>query len=129
MKAFTSILLLTAALACGQAFADCSYPKPPDKIPDGATATKQEMISGMMAVRTFDHAIKAYTDCLRLEHDSAVSKIDPKTDSDKAKAQKAELDSVWTKKNDAAVDEDSSVASRFNDQVKIFNARSQKNKS
>jgi len=96
---------------------------PPEKVPDGATASKQEMINGMMSVRAFDQAIKAYTDCLKLEHDTAVSKIDPTLAADKAKAQKSELDNVWAKKNDAAVDEDTAIAKQFNEQVKVFNAK------
>lgn len=123
MKLSVSILFLSAALAGGQAYADCTHPTPPGKIPDGATSSKQEMINGMMAVRSFDQAIKAYTDCLKLEHDAAVSKIDPSLDADKAKAQKAELDNVWAKKNDAAVDEDTALAKQFNEQVKVFNAK------
>jgi len=122
MKLSVSILFLAAVLAGGEAYADCTHPMPPGKIPDGATSSKQEMINGMMAVRAFDTAIKSYTDCLKLEHDTAVSKIDP-SDADKAKAQKAELDNVWAKKNDAAVDEDTAVAKQFNDQVKVYNAK------
>jgi hypothetical protein len=125
MKLSVSILFLAAAFAGAQAHADCTHPTPPGKLPDGATASKQEMINGMMAVKAFDQAIKAYTDCLKLEHDTAVSKIDP-TDASKAKSEKSSLDSVWAKKNDAAVDEDSAVAKQFNDQVKVFK---EKNKS
>ena len=38
-------------------------------------------------------------------------------------ALKNNLDNVWAKKNDAAVDEDTAVAKQFNDQVKVFNAK------
>lgn len=120
MKAFATVLFLAGALVGAEAHATCTHPTPPQKIPDGATSSKQEMIEGMKAVRTFDQAIKAYTDCLRLEHDAAVKGIDPKADPKQIKAQKAELDNVWVKKNDAAVDEDNSVATRFNEQVKIY---------
>jgi hypothetical protein len=123
MKLSVSVLFLAAALMGAEARAACTHPTPPDKIPDGATASKQEMIDGMMAVRAFDQAVKAYTDCLKLEHDTAVAKIDPSLDADKAKAEKNELDNVWAKKNDAAVDEDTAVAKQFNDQVKVYNAK------
>ncbi|HEY2591191.1 MAG TPA: hypothetical protein VGI35_06325 [Steroidobacteraceae bacterium] len=125
MKRSVSVLFLAAALAGAEAHAACTHPMPPGKIPDGATASKQDMINGMMAVRAFDQAIKAYTDCLKLEHDTAVSKIDP-TDASKAKTEKGQLDNVWAKKNDAAVDEDSALAKQFNDQVKVYK---EKNKS
>ncbi|SRR5579875_502850 len=132
MKALTSIMFLTAALACGEAYATCSYPKAPEKLPDGATASEQEMIAAMKQVRAYNDEIKAYTDCLKLEHDQAVDqleKADPKADPDKTKAQKAELDSMLAKKNDAAVDDATAVTNRFNEQVKIFKARAQKAKS
>lgn len=123
MKASASVLFLAIAVAGGVAYADCSYPPAPDKIPDGATASKQEMVSAMVAVRAFDTAIKAYTDCLKLEHDTAVAKLDPASDPDKMKARKAELDNMWAKKNDAAIDQDTAIATRFNEQVKIFMAK------
>ena|SRR6185437_1814062 len=123
MKLSVSVLFLAATLVGAEAHATCTHPMPPEKVPDGATASKQEMINGMMSVRAFDQAIKAYTDCLKLEHDTAVSKIDPTLAADKAKAQKSELDNVWAKKNDAAVDEDTAIAKQFNEQVKVFNAK------
>ena len=52
--------------------------------------------------------------------------IDPKAEPDKAKAQKAELDNVWAKKNDAAVDQDTAITNRFNEQVRIYKAKSKK---
>jgi hypothetical protein len=124
-----SILFLAAALAGSEAYATCSYPKAPDKIPDGNTASLQDMLAAQKKVKAFDTEIKAYTDCLRLEHDQEVAKIDPKTDPDKSKAQKAELDSVLVKKNDAAVDDDTTVTSRFNEQVRVFKAKAKKGKS
>jgi hypothetical protein len=128
MKALASLLFLAAAVAGGQAYATCSYPQAPTKIPDGATATKEEMIEGMKAVKAYNDQIKAYTDCLRLEHDQEVAKIDPKDDPGKTKAQKAELDSVLVKKNDAAVDAATAVTNRFNEQVKIYKAKADKSK-
>jgi hypothetical protein len=123
-----SILFLAAALAGGQAYATCSYPSAPDKLPDGNTASLKEMLAAQKQVKGFDAAIKAYTDCLRLEHDQEVAKIDPKADPDKSKAQKTELDNILIKKNDAAVDQDTAVTNRFNEQVRIFKAKSKKDK-
>lgn len=129
MKASVSVLFLAAALAGGVAYADCTYPQAPDKVPDGNTATLQEMLAAQKTVKQFDHDIKAYTDCLKLEHDTAVSKLDPSTDPKKAKARKSELDNMWAKKNDAAVDQDTAVTNRFNEQVRIYKAKASKGKS
>ncbi len=126
MKTVTTILIL-AALACGTAYADCVYPKPPANIPDGATATLQQMLSGMSAIKAYNSTIKAYTDCLRLEHDQQLAKADPaKMTPAQQKAyaaRKAELDSILIQKNDAAVDAATAVTTRFNDQVRIFKSK------
>jgi hypothetical protein len=37
-------LALVAALAAGQAHAACTYPKAPEKIPDGGTSTLEQML-------------------------------------------------------------------------------------
>ena len=126
MKFRSTVLVSSLAVAAlalaAQASANCSYPKAPDKVPDGTKASKEEMIAGMKAMRAYNDLIKQYTDCLKDEHDAAVAKIDPSLDfAGKAKA-KDDLDKVLAQKNDAAVDEASAVTGRFNDQIKAFNA-------
>src|SRR5579859_3793494 len=64
-----------AVLSAGTAYADCSYPTPPDHIPDGNTATMQEMVEGQKAVKDYDKAINAYVACLQLERDDALGKV------------------------------------------------------
>jgi hypothetical protein len=117
----TSLAIAALAVAA-QAAAGCSYPKAPDKIPDGTTSTKAEMIAGMTAMRAYNDLIVKYSDCLKGEHDAAVAKIDPSLPQDKKDAQKAELDKILAQKNDAAVDEAQAVTGRFNDQIKAFKA-------
>ena len=122
-----SSLAIAALVVATQASAACSYPKAPDKIPDGTKATKEEMIAGMKTMRAYNDLIKQYTDCLKSEHDASAAKIDASPASDKAAqdkkdAQKADLDKVLAQKNDAAVDEASAVTGRFNEQIKAFNA-------
>lgn len=115
--------LAVAALAmAAQASAACTYPKAPDKIPDGSKATKEEMIAGMKTMRAYNELVKQYTDCLREDHDAAVTKIDPSFDDAKKGKAKEDLDKVLQQRNDAAVDEASTVTGRFNDQIKAFNA-------
>jgi hypothetical protein len=122
-----SSLAIAALVAATQASAACSYPKSPDKIPDGTKATKEEMIAGMKTMRAYNDLIKQYTDCLKSEHDAAAAKIDAspapdKAAQDKKDAQKEDLDKVLAQKNDAAVDEASAVTGRFNEQIKAYNS-------
>jgi hypothetical protein len=119
----TTLAIAALAVAMQASAAGCSYPKAPDKIPDGTTASKEDMIAGMKAMRAYNDLIKQYTDCLKSEHDDQVAKIDPSVAADKKAAQTAELDKVLAQKNDAAVDEAQAVTGRFNDQIKAYNAK------
>jgi hypothetical protein len=114
----------TAALAAGAAHADCPYPAPPDKLPDGATATLQDMLAGQKAVGDYNKAITDYTNCIDQEVNDAIAK-----GGDKLKPeQKADMQRIATQKHNAAIDQLQSVATRFNEQVKVFKAKAADNK-
>jgi exo-beta-1,3-glucanase (GH17 family) len=121
MKILPAILVL-AVLGSAQAYADCSYPMAPTKVPDGSTATMQQMVAAMTQLKSYNEQIKAYTDCLKLEHDTALAKADPQM----TKEQKDEIEKVYVQKNDAAVDAATNVTNRFNEQVRIFKAKQNK---
>jgi len=120
--ALASSLAVVLMAVATHASAACSYPKAPDKVPDGSKATKEEMLAGAKALRAYNDLIKQYTDCLKDEHDAAIAKIDPSLDDAKKAKAKDALEKVWEQKNDAAVDEASTVTGRFNDQIKAYNA-------
>lgn len=126
MKTTIVTLSILATLAGGRAYADCVYPQAPTNIPEGSTSTLQQMLAGESAVKAYNADIKAYTDCLKLEHDEALSKADPSKMTPAQKkaytTRKAELDNILIQKNDAAVDEATAVTNRFNEQVRIFKA-------
>ena len=116
MKALLAIAFATATAA---AYADCPYPQAPTKIPDGATATLEEMVAGQKAVGAYQKAINDYTACIDKELDDAIAK-----GGDKLKpAQKADMQRVEAQKHNAAVDQLQAVADRFNEQVKVYKAR------
>ncbi|HVY81235.1 MAG TPA: hypothetical protein VG994_09670 [Steroidobacteraceae bacterium] len=126
MKALYSLAVL-AALAAGSAHAACSYPKAPDNIPDGNTATLEQMIAAQKAVKQFDQEISAYTACLKLENDNALAQVDQsENDPKKKEEQKKELERVQIQKHNAAVEEDEALAQRFNEQLKVFKAKAAK---
>jgi|SRR5687767_2568694 len=123
MKTLTSVLIL-GALAAGPVHAACSYPRAPANVPDGSTATKEEMKAAQQAFQAYNNAIKAYTDCLNLEHDERIAKDPAALTED----QKKELERMRAQKNNAAIDEAEAVTARFNEQVRLFNARLKKEK-
>jgi hypothetical protein len=121
MKAFLAMAAL-AALTAAPAYADCPYPAAPSKIPDGATATMEEMLAGQKAVKDYDKAINDYVACIDKEVKDSVAK-----GGDQLKPeQKADMQKVEAQKHNAAIDQEQSVADRFNEQVKVFRARTEK---
>ena len=117
MKALFAITAL-AALA-GPVYADCSYPPPPTKIPDGNTATMDEMVEAKKAVTQYNKDINAYVACIKLEHETAVTNAGDKLTPE----QKADMERMEVQKNNAAVDQLQSIADRFNEQVRIYKAK------
>ena len=125
MRAFLA-LAAAAVFSAGPAYADCSYPAPPDHLPDGNTATLEEMVAAQKAVKQYDKDINAYVACIQLERNDAVGKIakpgeTPTADQKKAMA---DMERVEAQKHNAAIDQLQSVADRFNEQVKVFKAKS-----
>src|SRR5438105_13155081 len=107
MKALLA-MALTAALMAATAYADCPYPPAPDKLPDGASATLEEMIAGQKAVKAYDKAINDYVACIDRELDAAIA-----NGGDQPKPQqKADMQKVEAQKHNAAIDQLQNVADR-----------------
>jgi hypothetical protein len=119
MKALLA-LAATAALSAGAAYADCPYPAAPDKLPDGATATLQDMLAGQKTVGEYNKAVNDYVTCIDKELEDALAKAGDKIKPE----QKADMQRVETQKHNAAIDKLQTVADRFNEQVKVFKAKS-----
>lgn len=126
MNRRTPFALLTAALALAagmaSAQASCIYPRPPENIPDGSTATRDQMLAAFTAVKQFDTDIAAYNTCLQLELEQILA------NPEVAVADKERVRVMQAQKNDAAVDHAEQVAARFNEQLRAFNARPENKK-
>lgn len=111
MTRFTRVLLaLTVAGAMQSAGAACTYPPEVD-IPDGKTASENEMKAANAAVKEYMAAVEAYLACLD-EEEKALG--DAVTEEQK---------SVHTARHNAAVDALNAVAARYNEQVQIYKKR------
>jgi hypothetical protein len=114
-----AVLAATALLSAGAAYADCPYPAAPDKLPDGATATLQDMLAGQKTVADYNKAVNEYVACIDKEVADAIAKGGEQIKPE----QKADMQRVETQKHNAAIDRLQSVADRFNEQVKVFKAK------
>jgi hypothetical protein len=110
-----------AALAAAPSWGACTYPTAPGNMPDGNTATRDDMLAAKKQVQEFDKLITAYTECLKLENDAALAKS-----ADLTPEQKTEMTRMLDQKHNAAVEAAEGVATRFNEQLKVFNAKNKK---
>jgi hypothetical protein len=122
MKAWLPLTLVFALGSAAVAQADCTYPRAPDAVPDGNTASKEEMIAAKNEVSRYNTEMNAYLDCLKLEINAATPK-DPSKLSKDERAKAEEQEKILTQKNNAAVDELQAVVGRFNDQLKAYKAK------
>ena len=106
-------LLFAAPLAQ----AACPYPAAPTALPDGATASKDDMMAGKAAITKFNQDVEAYNACLDTELQAQLA------DASLTEDQKKNLQSMANAKHDAAVDELTALAARFNEQVKAYKAK------
>lgn len=97
----------------------CDYPERAD-VPDGATATKEEMIAGQRGVKAYMGAMEEYLSCIEAAEQETVAASDQL--DEEAKQQRIEM---YNKKYNAAVDEMNLLAEEFNVQVRAYKERSQ----
>jgi hypothetical protein len=117
LSGFALAMLMAAA-----AHAECNYPKAPGNLPDGKTATQEEMVAGMTAVKEYNGQVTAYLSCLEQEMNARVEAAGPDAPAEQIEQIKA----IHNKRHNAAVDELEQTAARFNEQVKTFKAREKK---
>jgi dynactin complex subunit len=112
------LLLSSAALAADP---NCTYPSAAAPAPDGATATKDQMLAAKNDTARYNTEMNVYLDCLK----AATDKLTPADTSKLSAEQKKKMDEqakVLVAKNNAAVDELQAVVGRFNDQLKAYKA-------
>jgi hypothetical protein len=106
---------LTLALFADAAKAGCDYPASID-IPNGAQASKDEMIEGQRAIKGYMEAMNTYLDCIDLETRAAI-------EEGEAPEVTAERERLLGQKHNAAVEEMEKLAAEFNAQVRAYKAR------
>jgi hypothetical protein len=113
------LLIAAATVFSTSAWADCTYPRAPGKMPDGNTAPREELLATKKLVDQYNTDMTAYLSCIKTEHDAAVAKLG----AGATEEQKQQMAAMYTQKNDAAVDELQGVAERFNEQVRAYRAK------
>ncbi len=115
-KFFRPALGATLILASFTVFA-CDYPQRPF-IPDGAAASKEELLAAKDGVQTFLASVDEYLQCVELEEQAALASMDEPTPEEQT-----ERDKSLNRKFDAANEEKAMVGEQFNQQVRAYNGK------
>jgi hypothetical protein len=95
----------------------CDYPER-TSIPNGNTATKDEMVAGQKGVKKFMADMETYLACIEEEdaqNRAGIEEPDPIVE--------AQRDEMLVKKHNAAVEDMEKVAAAFNEEVRAYKAQ------
>ncbi len=108
-------LLVLALAAAPASYAACTYPHAPGSLPDGATATQEEMVAAQKEVKQFMSDMDSYLKCVDDESPPSSGKM---TDEQK-KAQEAR-EKVRVQKHNAAVGDEEALRDRWHDILTVY---------
>lgn len=117
MNRLIKIALSISLIFAAQSAVACDYP---DRVlvPNGSTATKEDMVTGQRGVKTYVAAMEVYLDCI-VEEEKAARDAMGAMDAD----QEQDREDMLNKKYNAAVDEMERLAAQFNSEVQAYKAR------
>jgi hypothetical protein len=119
MTRMIEIAVATLFLTAASAALACEYPQSAE-VPDGSTATKDEMLAGQTAVKDYMTAMETYLACIEKAEKDTVASMPDITDEERASR-----DAALTKKYNAAVQEMELVAAKFNEEVRAYKENSE----
>lgn len=114
VPAIAIVLVAFAPVALG-----CDYPQRAT-IPNGVTATKEEMLAGQRAIKAYMAAMDEYLRCIDAEEKETQAAM-----SDISEEDRTVRSAALAKKHNAAVEEMELVAARFNEAVRAYKAQSE----
>jgi len=101
------LLALTAMLAVSPLYGQCNFPSEVN-VPDGTTASNEEMVNGQKLVKTYMAEMEAYLECLDKEAEMLGEEETP------------EQQGIHVQRHNAAVEAMEATAANFNEQVRAY---------
>ena len=114
---FGTLFLLSSSIA----FA-CDYPERP-AMPDGSTASKDELLAAKNSVQDFMAKVDEYLNCIEGEEKAAVEAMDNPSEEETQRR-----DAMLNKKFDAANEEKALLGEQFNQEIRAYNQKIQESK-
>ena len=117
MKNFIKLICSISVLFGVQSALACDYP---DRVtvPNGTTATKDDMLQGQRGVKEFVADMEVYLECIIEEEKTARAAIEEISAEDEQ-----QREDLLNKKYNAAVDEMERIAAQFNVEVQAYRAK------
>ena len=113
-------LALAATLFLGSAMAlACDYPERP-QMPDGSTASKDELLAAKTNVQAYVAAVDEYLTCVETAEKAAIEELNNPSNEELKRR-----DDMMGKKFDAANEEKALVGEQFNQQIRAYNKKLQ----
>lgn len=106
-----SAVCLFAICLNGQARADCALPPRAPQMPQGATASEEDMREGKDKLQAYVNILQTYQTCMHKQIDDAPPDTKP------------EVKAQWAANADAAIDAAHEIADVYSIQLKVWKAR------
>lgn len=112
-----SLFLLGSSIAIA-----CDYPERP-AIPDGSTASKDELIAAKNSVQDYMAKVDEYLNCIESAEKAAVEAMDNPSEEERQRRE-----SMLNMKFDAANEEKALLGEQFNQEIRAYNEKIQNSK-
>lgn len=119
MTKITTTITASLLLLAAQASFACDYPARPS-IPDGASASKDELLAAKSSVQEYMESVDAYLICIEDVEKAAIAELDNPSEEELLRR-----DEMLNKRFDAANEEKALVGEQFNQQIRAYNAKVQ----
>jgi hypothetical protein len=113
------LAIFSILLFCAPVVFACDYPQRAT-VPDGATASKEEMIAGQKSVKAFMAEMEEYLSCIAAAEEAAVLLLEDSTPD-----VLLQRETMLGKRHNAAVEDMEIVAAEFNNEVRAYKAKSE----
>ena len=110
---FSLALIFAAPLALA-----CDYPAPPKELPDGATASKEKMLTGVKVIAAYQEKMTVYLSCIEADQIVALQSL-PEDDEEARSRSKTNFD----KRYNAAVEDQTKAVEQFNLEIRTYKAQ------
>jgi hypothetical protein len=118
MTNMTKLLISLAFIFATPLALACDYPAPPKDLPDGATATKEEMLAGVKTISAYQEKMTVYLTCIEADQVLSVQALTADDEDGKNRSK-----SNFDKKYNAAVEDQTKTVEQFNLEIRTYKAR------